>query len=114
MLNLSNYYSQSTGKAAKALHDRICTIYSWKGPSPRELAPFDMKTKADETPERRALRCKYWKNTVRPLVADAEFITSLTKTTVRVADMRITTEMRDQAIAVLKESVEYWDKHFAI
>jgi hypothetical protein len=69
--------------------------------------------KVDEEDEKIcALRKKYWIEHVRPLVADANFIASLEKTTVRVKEPRVTTAHRDEAITVLKESVVYWDTHF--
>lgn len=114
-LRLSNYYSQSTGKRAAALRERIAAVFasSGGGPRPRALAPVDAPAKAQERPELHALRAAYWRDTVRPLLADPDFIRELAAVTVRRQEMYYTTEQRDKDIETLKGALGYWDSYFS-
>ncbi len=110
---LSEYYRQSKGMKAEALISRINTIYGKGGHRPRDLTAFDKDQKRREAPEMPDIRRHYWTTILRPLLTDAGFIKSLEQTKVQVKEMQHTTEHRDEAIATLKESVVYFDTHFA-
>lgn len=112
IFTLMEYYRQSNGKTAAALNARLATVFP-NNRGPRTcLAPWDEEQKAKETLEIHAMRRRYWTDVLRPLVSDVDFIASLTKTTVRVKEMRITTKFRDEAIKTLCDCVSYWDAHF--
>ena len=109
---LIDYYQQSKGKPAKALVKRLCDAFPEHGCRPRDLAPWTLYEKSQETQGRCAWRRHYWEIILRPMVTDLLFMTKLKNTTVRVKDMDYTTEDRDANILKLEESVAYWDKHF--
>jgi hypothetical protein len=113
-LSLMNYYGQSSGKAATALHNRIPVAYPEKGGRPRTLSPMDTMGLAAETPARHAARRDYWVNTLRPLLTDAGFIAELKRVEVRKKDMFYTTAHRDEDIRTLEQSVAYWNTHFSL
>ncbi len=113
---LLNYYGQSTGKKAKAVHTELYRAFpdSGNGGRPRHLAPMGKKAEAEETPEYHAWRMNYWLMTLRPLLTDAAFLLSLQKTTLHMKYMRFKTEDRDADIRNLVANVAYWDKHFGV
>jgi hypothetical protein len=114
--DLSEYYRQSNGKAARELSDKITTGYfitpKKQCLGPDFLAPFDAKDKGEESEQHAALRRKYWIDTLRPLLADPDFIPSLSKVTLRIKDARVTAEDRDKAIEALRHGLAYFDGHF--
>jgi hypothetical protein len=113
---LREYYAQSNGKAAKALSAKIITGYVFAAGNhtygPDFLAPFNAAYKAAESEETRDFRLHYWTGTLRPLLDDSEFISSLSKVTLRIKDARVTAEDRDKAIEALRHGLAYFDGHF--
>jgi hypothetical protein len=112
IFTLMEYYHQSNGKTAAALNARLATVFPNNHGPRAYLTAWDEESKAKETLETHAKRRAYWTDVLRPLVSDVDFIASLTKTTVRVKEMRITTKLRDEAIKTLCDCVLYWDAHF--
>ncbi len=111
LMTLSDYYGQSSGKVAWTVRDRLNTLYPNRW-TPADLTPWDEQGKTKESPKQAAGRQLYWTHTLRPFLIDDVFRTICTKTTVRVKEMRTTTEERDKALQTMRESVAYFDAYF--
>ena len=112
--NLISYYRQSQGKPAKSICTRLYEAFPENGCRPRDLAPWTVHEKKQETPQIRAWRRHYWDTILRPMLTDLLFMTKLKNTTVRVKNMEHTTEERDTNIQNLENNVPYWDVHFRL
>lgn len=113
---LSDYFSQSQGKQAMALVQRIQTAYRHEGNrwyGPEYLTPWDEADKDRETDAIRAFRLAYWRENVKPFLEDKETMTALSSITLRLKEPRISTDRRDSVIPTLERARVFFDKHFA-